>query len=408
MKKYIALALCVAAIGSMSAQKQAVDQAKKLAGKVSQIEEARTLLKGAMENPETATDAGTYYTAGLVEFDAYDQSRAVQTVNPNDASVKPLEMGQQLINGYGYFIKALPLDSVPNEKGQIKPKYSKDIVKKLALHTNDYFTGGANFFNEKKYYPEAYEAFMIFADMPDQPFFTEKNKPVVADADKATAYFNAGLAAYTGNAVLKSADAFKKARLAGYAEPEAYIYEIACWQNVMQNDTTMIKVAEEKITDVAQAGYEKFGVEQPVFINNIINSMILNDKMDDALSFLNEVIASNPENANLIGLRAFIYDRMGNHDASEADYRKAASFPNVDFETLKNASKKIFRIGQQKWNEIEGASPEAMTARDNIRTNYFQAAMDIAEKAGAMNPNDSDLLNVIDNIEYMLNPDSAQ
>lgn len=408
MKKFYTLALCVAAVGSMSAQKQAVDQASKLSGKVAQIGEARNLIKGAIENPETANEAKTYYTAGKIEFDAYDQSRAVQTINPNDESVKPLEMGQQLLNGYTYFLQALPLDSVPNEKGQVKPKYSKDIVSKLANHTNDYFMSGANFFNEKKYYPEAYESFMIYADMPEMAFFTDKNRPNVPDADRSTAYFNAGLAAYSGNQVTKSAEAFKKARLAGYAEPEPYIYEIACWQSISQSDSTMVDVAKDKILEVAKAGYEKFGLEPTIFINNMVNSMVIDNKENDALNFLNGVIEQNPDNANLVGLRAFIYDRMGNNDASEADYRKAASLPTVDFETLKNASKKIFRIGQAKWNEIEGASPEAVAARANVKQNYFQAAMDIAEKAGQMNPNDDDLLRVIDSIEYMLNPDAAE
>jgi len=404
MKKIIALAFCAVAVSSICAQKQAVDQAGKLAGKLPEIGQARQLIKGAMENPETANDAKTYFTAGKIEMDAYDQARAVQMINPNDESVKPLEMGQQLLNAYQYFLKALPLDSLPDEKGKVKPKYSKNIISNIASHTNDYFTSGANFFNEKKYYPEAYESFMVYANMPDQTFFTEKNRPAIPDTDRATAYFNAGLAAYSGNEVLKSAEAFKKARLAGYAEPEPYIYEIACWQNIMQKDSTMEATAKVKIMDVAKAGYEKFGIEPNIFLNNMVNSLVIDDKMQEALDFLNGVIAKNADNANLIGLRGFIYDRMGDDDSSEADYRKAASLPNVDFETLKNASKKILRVGQKKWNQIEGASAEATAARKNVRQNYFQAAMDIAEKAGAMNPNDDDLLRVIESIDYMLNP----
>lgn len=406
MKKVVAFALCAAAVGSLSAQKQAVDQAAKLSGKIAEIGQARNLIKGAMENPETANDVKTYFTAGKIEYDAYDQARGIQMVNPNDESVKPVEMGKQLINAFNYFIKALPLDSVPNEKGQVKPKYSKDMVGKIAGHTNDYFNCGATFFNEKMYYPEAYQSFMIYADMPDQPFFTDKNRPVISDVDRGTAYFNAGLAAYSGNQVLKSAEAFKRARLAGYAEPEPYIYEIACWQSIMQNDSTMESVAKANIMDVAKAGYEKFGLEPNIFLNNMVNSMVIDNKENEALDFLNGVIAQNPDNANLMGLRGFIYDRMGNDEASEADYRKAANLPGVDFETLKNASKKVFRIGQKKWNDIEGASPEAVAARKNIHQNYFQAAMDIAEKAGQINPNDDDLLRVIDSIEYMLNPNA--
>ena len=59
MKKVITMALCLTAVGSLSAQKVNVDNAKKLSGKFDKIEEARTLIRQAMENPETANDAQT-------------------------------------------------------------------------------------------------------------------------------------------------------------------------------------------------------------------------------------------------------------------------------------------------------------------------------------------------------------
>ena len=82
-----------------------------------------------------------------------------------------------------------------------------------------------------------------------------------------------------------------------------------------------------------------------------------------------------------------------------ADYKKAASLPGVDFETLKNAAKKIFKVGTQKWNNIEGATPEQ---RNAIKTEYFQYAKDITDKAKGMNADDSDLNYVIENIDYAL------
>ena len=60
MKKTFIAALCLLTAGSMAAQKKAVDQAAKMAGKPDKIEEARALIQGAMQNPETANDARTY------------------------------------------------------------------------------------------------------------------------------------------------------------------------------------------------------------------------------------------------------------------------------------------------------------------------------------------------------------
>lgn len=401
MKKVFAFALCIAAIGSAGAQKANVDQASKLAGKTDQLNNARNLIKQAMENPETQNDARTYFVAGQIELDAYDNATKAKMINPDDPSAKPAVMADELMNAYKYFLKALPLDSLPDAKGKVKPKYSKDILNKVAGHANDFFTAGANYFNEKMYYPQAYEAFTLYGDLPASGMMGKAAALIPAE-QIATAYFNAGLSAYSGNAVEESAAAFKKARQAGYEQPEAYIYEIACWQTLAQRDESRSAEAQKQIMDVAKAGHEKFGLEQSIFINNMINSLVVDGKIQEALDELNKVIAANPDNANLLGLRGYVYDRQENDDASEADYRKAASMSGVDFETLKNASKKIFRIGTKKWDAIEGASAEAAQARKDVKTNYFDAAKQIAEQAQAMKTDDSDLQSLMESINYVL------
>lgn len=399
MKKLTTFALCIAAVGSMSAQKANVDAAKKLSGKPDKIEEARKLINEAKQNPETSKDAQTYFIAGKIEFDAFDKELTNQMINPS--SVDAVKMGTELLNGYKEFVQALPLDSVPDEKGKVKPKYSKEIISKIKGHANDYFKAGADFFNAQKAFPEAYESFMIYADMPELPFMANE-KVELPDADRGTAYFNAGLAAYTGNDIMKSADAFRKARSVGYDDKQAYIYEIACWQAAAQRDTTMEQTAKERILEVATEGNKKFGIAEPIFINNIVNFMVTDGKYDEAHSTVTELINANPDNAGLYGLRGFVNDRKGDDTASVEDYRKSVSLPGVDFETLKNAAKKIYRVGADKWNSIEGNSEEARAARQDVKTNYFEAAKAITEQAKAINASDSDLQYVIENIDYAL------
>ena len=96
---------------------------------------------------------------------------------------------------------------------------------------------------------------------------------------------------------------------------------------------------------------------------------------------------------------------MGMDTESVADYRKAASMEDADFETLKNAGKKIFRRGTELWNEIEGNSAEANAKRKEVRENYWGRAFEIASKAKMIKPADvsaSDLDYLIDQINYAL------
>lgn len=398
MKKIAVLALCAATVGMANAQKATVDQAKGLSGKFEKIGDARTLIKQAIENSETSQDANTYYVAGKIEFDAYDNGVKMGLINPEDPSANPVTMGEELLNGYKYFLQALPLDSLPNEKGKIKPKFSGDIISKIAGHSNDFFKAGAGFYEAKRYYPEAYEAFMIYGDMPDMSFLGNK-KPQTVPADRGQAYFNAGLAAWSGNEVQKSASAFRAARDMGFDDFNTYIYEIACWQAIAQRDSTMADTAKDKIYEVAKAGNEKFGLSQPVFLNNMINSMVQDGKTNDCLAELDALISENPDNADLYGLKAFVYDRADNDEASIENYKKAASLDNAGFETLRMASRKIFRIGTEKYNNLDMTDREG---RQKLKEEYFLPAKEIAEKANSIQGNDSELLYTLDSINYAL------
>lgn len=398
MKKVLTLALCFATLGAINAQKANVEQAKKLAGKLDKIEEARSLIKEAIANPETSGDALTFKTAGDIEFKAYTDQLGKLEINPQDPKVNQTEMSKELINAYNYYIQMLPLDQLPNEKGQVKPRFTKDVVGKMADKHEGFFKAGAILFNEKQFYPEAYNAFMIYGDLPATAPYSEKVK-AVPDSVLATSFFNAGLCGWQANEVPAAAAAFAKARKAGYNQPESYIYEIACWQNISMNDSTQIDKAKKMIQEIAEDGYKNFGVSQPLFINNLVNALVSDNKMDEAIAKTNELISENPDNANLYGLRAFVYDRAGKDELSLEDYRKAASLPDVDFETLKNASKKILRIGTEKWNSIDQTDNDA---RMDLKNNYFEKALEYANKANQLHPNDPDIDYIIENITYAL------
>lgn len=399
MKKTVSILLCGLAVLTAGAQKSNVDEAKKLAGKIDKIEQARSLIQEAMQNPETSEQANTYYVAGKIEWDAYNNNIMRQMANPE--AVNPVEMAKELINGYDYFLKVFPLDELPDEKGKVKPKYTKELQGKISEKSSDFWNAGAILFQEKEYYPNAYKAFMIYGDMPDLEVLGPK-RPEIADTTRAIAYFNAGISAWSANKVDEAAEAFRKARLNNYTSPEACVYEIACWQNIEQNDSTRENEARDKIFAAAQAGFNKFGLEQPVFLNNMVNSMINSGRQQEALDLVTSAMEQYPNVANLYGLRGYINDRMKNEEASEADYRIAAELPDVDYDTLRNAVTKLLRIGQEKWNEIELGDPEIRTKKDNVRKNYFEVAKKYAEKAKTLTQDPGDMDYLIESIDYQL------
>lgn len=368
MKKILTLALCLLTVAGVSAQ-----------------------------NPDKK-ELEQMFKTGQKAFSTFDAMQVQQQINPQ--AVDKNAMSDALMEGYNIFMKVMPLDSLPNEKGQVKPKYSKKIVNTVVGHVNDFNnTAALTYYNDKKFFPEAYTAFMIFADMPDVPAFAESRK-YLPDTIRATAYFNAGIMANSGNQLQKAAEAFKKARIFDPTKRDAYVYEIASWQNIMSRDSAMTEQAEQQIADAAQAGYKAFGIAEPIFINNMINTMVNNSQEQQAIDMINGEIAANPNNANLYGLLGFTYSRMNKEDESVEAYRNAAAQADADFETLLNAATKIFRVGQEKWNALQGNEPGA---REAIKNNYFEASKKIAEQAQGMAKQPSSKLdNLMENINYVL------
>ena len=398
MKKILTFALCGLSVLAAGAQKTTVEQAKKLAGKLDKIEEARNLIIQAIQNPETANQADTYYIGGKVEWDAFDKNMNNMAINPE--KVNPLEMGMDLLNGFDLFMKVFELDQLPNEKGEVKPKYTKDLQKKIVGKADDFFQAGSLFF-ETKQFPLAYDAFMIYGDLPEMKELGAA-APAMADTVRAVAYFNAGLSAWSAGNVNDAAGAFKKARENNYTDPNACLYEIACWQNIQQSDSTRLNEAMNNIYGAAMAGYEKFGIEQPVFITNMVNTMVNSDRNNDALALVNDAISKNPDSAVMYGLRGFVYDRMENDDAALADYIRAAEMPDVDHETLKNASRKLFKIGQNKLNEINYGDPNTPQLKAQLKNDYFVKAKAYADKAKQLKPDDTAVDYILENIDYVM------
>ena len=118
------VALCIAATGAF-AQKKAVKEAQSIAkGSNPDFTEARTIINGALENPETKEDAQAWFVAGFIENQQFSAEQTKQMIGqqPDEAT-----MYTALTSILPYFEKAYEYDQRPNAKGKVKPKYTKDM-----------------------------------------------------------------------------------------------------------------------------------------------------------------------------------------------------------------------------------------------------------------------------------------
>ena len=306
MKKVLfTVALCVAATASF-AQKKAVSEAQSIAkGQNPDFNEARTLIKGALENPETKDDAKTWFVAGSIEDSQFSNERTKQVLGqqPNE----PV-MYDALSNILPYFEKAHELDQMPNAKGKVKPKYTKDIKSILSANHVYYINGGAYYFDQKDY-KKAYDFFEQYLKISDLPMF--KGEPTAErDSNFMTVQFYAAVAATQLQDSKLAIAALERAKSMDYRANDVYQY--LCYEYEQAKDTVNLEKTLEE-------GMQKFPEEQ-YYLMSLINNYIYSNRNDKAIEYLNTAIAKEPNNAQL-------YDVMGRvYETGLKDYANAEKY----------------------------------------------------------------------------------
>lgn len=356
MKKFLSLALCACAgLGALQAQdaKSLFEQAKKL-------------------------------------DDAFNKSKPTQLA-PN-AQVTP-ESAKGLIDAYDLFQQVLVLDQQPNEKGQVKPKYTKKVEEAIKKHTDasDFVIAGGVLFNAGQRYPEAYKAFMLSGDLGAK-------SGTVPDSIYSVDYFNAGNSAY-GTDFKAAALAYTKAREAGSQEYNAYMYNIGALQNLANQDTAFAKEASEQIHEIAKQGVELFGADKDFMLNNYLQYFFENQDYDAALAALAEVEKANPDVANVYRLRGIINNARHQYAEAIPAFEKMAQLTD-NFDYLYKAASDLNAIGKLMMGNLgTKVTPEQKTEVLAI----FNNAKAIADKAGKVQDTDEEAVkNIVEDINYSL------
>lgn len=392
MKKVALAALCLMCATSMFAQPKVVKNAAKMAGKVDKIEEARALINQAIANPETADDPNTYFTAGMIEWKSFDKLRAPMMIS-GDNDFTP-EMAEMMLRGYNYLTKALGMNP--------DAKLEKQIRSEISGHEWDMYLAGMQKYNAKEFYPGAYEGFYYAADIPVSSGMQGTQQ--IPDSTRGVAYYYAGLSANAGNQLDKALDAFNKAVALDVKEPNAFIGQIACWENIAKQDSTKAQQAQAAAMDISRNAYAHFGMENPWFLSKIIDLYVSDGQYQPALDFLAAEMQKYPDNAYLTNLRGWVKGRMGDDEGYVKDYMAAAGMSDATASILVDAATAMCRWAQAVNGSLRGEAGDAAVQADLVKT-YLLPAKDYLEKARGMNPDanvSKKITRVADDIDYQL------
>ena len=385
MKKVLLTAALCMAFSASFAQKKAVSEAQSLAkGTTPNFEEARSVIKGALENAETKDQAKTWYVAGFIEDQQFSTERTKMMINqqPNE----PL-MYDALAKILPYFEKAYELDQQPNEKGKIKPKFTKDIKSILSANHVYYINGGAYYFDQKDY-QKAYDFFQQYLEISDHPMF--KDTP-----NFMTVQFYAAVAATQLKDSQKAIAALERAKNTDYRQNDVYQY--LCYEYEQAKDTVNLE-------RTLKEGMEKFPDEK-YYMLSLINNYIYSNRNEQAIEYLNSAIQKEPNNAQLYDVMGRVYE-TGVKDYAKAEeyFKKAVELDGENPDILANLGRVYYNQGVNKLGEANSITDSQKYQEESAKAKaLFEQAMPYFEKAHQMKPDERDYMTALRGIYYNLN-----
>lgn len=296
-------------------------------------------LKPAMENPETANDVNTWFYAGKASIGNFDELYKRFKIGQE---VSFPTMGNALMDGINYFLVALPLDSVPDAKGKIKAKNSKEMIKQIKENYSILAEMGDNLYNDKSY-NDAYKAYDMYLNLPYNPVLGKNAPAAQPDSVLSLVAFNKGIASWQGDSLQNALSSFRQAIRLGYNQKHIYDYAIAVAANLNDKDA---------IIELATEAYPLYGHEDVKYLQCLINPKIEAKEYDEARDMLLEALQQQPDNGQIYFSLGTIEDIQENRDKAIEYYKKALELnPQLSIAKL--------YLGQALYNQAAVKDDEA-------------------------------------------------
>lgn len=390
MKKVSILGLIMLSGLSMSAQMSLVKDADKQfkPGKTDYAEWVK-VIEPAFTNPESAGNVETWFVAGengFKNFDTYFNLMQLGQQVDNKATAAPL------VAGYGYFMKALPLDSVPNAKGKVNPKKSKKMISMITEHYNDFDNAGRMLYQAGDY-KGAYDAWGIYLNMPSDPRFKSHVK---VDADSVINYvvFLRGCAAGELGNYDDAFALYDQAIAKGYTKKNIFEQGIYTASRAHKN---------EKLYDYAAKGYKYCGNEDPKFLLLVIDSHIQKGEFDQAQTMLGDALKSNPNDPQIYYVSGILYENKKEFEKAAENYMKAIKLNEKHVQAMVRYAAMLIEQSDALAENAGNLSESEYHALEAEKINPLRIeAAKWLEKAYALDDSQMDALRYLKGIYYVL------
>lgn len=391
MKKlFLSVMLIAGFTCSAFAQKANVTKAKRDAtADTPDFKSAVAAIESALADPTTKDLAETWYTAGYVYNEMNSKEYKKELLKQQfDQEVA----GTSIVKAFGYFQKAYDLDQKPNEKGKVKPQFSKDIKALLQTYYTDgqLIRYGSNLF-DKKDFAGVVKTFDTYLAIPEFPAF--KANELKKDSTYKMVKYYAAIASINAGDTIGSIKRLESMMSDNYETKN--VYELLYQQYFAKKDTV-------KYMTVLKEGFDKYPAE-PFFLQNLINNFIYSGKNKEALDYLNQAIAKEPNIAQYHFVSGRLKEESKDYEGAKAAFEKAIQL-KPDYAEAENA------IARMYYNKAAAILQEANDIKDMAQVkkkqdeaqSLFKESLPYFKKAYEMNPKDAELKGDLKRIYYRL------
>jgi tetratricopeptide (TPR) repeat protein len=381
--KNLALTVVLSFITIISfGQKKAVNEAKnEIKSANPNIGEARNFIKEALKDPETANLAETWYVAGSIEDKQFSLEN-VKNLRPGGAPDDKV-MYTALDAIYPYFEKAYELDNLPNEKGKIKPKYSKDIKSIMKINRDNYINSALYFFDAKNW-KKSYENFKLYLDMPNLPMMAgEKWTDQRPDTFYAQIKFYTALAASQIPDHQIAIDLLTSIKEGQYREIDVY-KQLSSEYNEIGDSVMVLSLLKEGVTKFPGDEY---------FMMNLIERSIQAGLLPDAIDYIQVAIDQSPDDVVMHDVLGVIYELSNDFDKAIVAYEKALEIDPTYTKALKHVGMYHYNKGvkiRAAADDIHDKKQYDIAYAQSLES--YKAAIPFLEKAFNADPKDTDVI----------------
>ena len=397
MKKTLIMAALVLISAGCFAQKANVKKAKNLAlQETPDFSGARAAINEALTNEETTDLADTWYTAGLIGYQELTKENEKTYLGQARDEKRA---GEAVVESFDYWMKAADLagqkvlDKKGNEVLADKKTYALLQKKVLEYYKNQELVKYGIYLNDQRDFATAYGVFQRHLSIPELSLM--QNEKLQKEMPKDSIYdqykYYTAIFAIQAEMHPEAIAVLEEMKDGNYEAITVNQFLYQEYVNV-QDTANYVRVLQNAVVRFPQ---------EPWFLQNLINHYIFSGQEQEAINYLEQAIAREPNVAQYHLIKGNLNENQKNYEAALADFDRALAIdPTMaDAEAGKG---RVYYNQAVKMNEDAALIADAKEYKKALEemNAMFRQSMPFFEKAHELAPDNRDYMVTLRGLYY--------